>query len=72
VARGPCHDVLGFVSQKNAETPTVADNGRAGIELVQSVLEKLDIGGRRLFDLEATHPVLHVGLTNHASAASGG
>jgi hypothetical protein len=59
VACGPCHDVLQFVSQKHAETPTVPDACCARIELVESVLEKLDVGGRRFLDLEATQPGFH-------------
>src|SRR6266436_4015412 len=65
MARGPCHDVLALVPQKDAEASTVADARRAGIELVQSVLEKLDIRGRGLFDLEAMHLTPIVCLTHY-------
>ena len=63
MARGTCHDVLALVPQKDAEASTVADTGRAGIELVQSVLEKLDVRARGLFDLEAMHLTPIVCLT---------
>jgi hypothetical protein len=70
VPGGACHDVPGFISQKNAETPAVVDTSLAGIELVQSVLEKLDVGGGRFFDLEVRHLVPIVCLTDRASAAA--
>jgi len=63
MARGICNDVLAHVPQNDAEASTVADTGRDGIELVQSVLEKLDVRARGLFDLEAMHLTPIVCLT---------
>src|SRR5262249_53302608 len=54
MAGNTCDDALGLVSKKNAQTPTVTNASRLGIELVQSVVEILEVGGRRFLNLEAT------------------
>jgi len=64
VARGTCHNVLGLVSQKDTETLASAYASRASVELIQPVLQKLDVRGGGLFDLEATHLVHIVCLKN--------
>src|ERR1044071_645088 len=46
IASGPRHDVLVIVPQEDAERPAVGDTSRAGIELVQPILQKLDVRRR--------------------------
>jgi hypothetical protein len=55
VAGGTCHDVLRLVSQKDTETPGSAYAGCGNVELIQPILQKPDVGGGGLFDLEVTH-----------------
>src|SRR3954447_2288060 len=59
VPRCTCHHVSRFVAQEDADTSAVPDSGGVDVELVESVLEKFDVRRSRLFDLKATHRVLH-------------